>query len=70
MGGAKSKWFDEAEQRIQDFFLIRDEIANFANNANSVLDIRNAVSAEFHPVRLEDVFAFLDGVRESGFLSF
>jgi len=69
MGASKSKWFDEAENRIQDFFLIRDEIANFVNDVNSVLDIRNAVSAEFHPLSLEDVFAFLDGVREAGFLS-
>jgi hypothetical protein len=66
----KSQWYDHAARRIPDFFVIQDEIANFVDDRNSILDIRNAVSAEFGPVALEDVFNFIDGIREAGFVTF
>jgi hypothetical protein len=66
----KSKWYEDAARRIPDFFVVKDEISNFINNKNSILDIRNAVSAEFAPIKLEDVFNFIDGIREAGFVTF
>jgi hypothetical protein len=66
----KSQWYDEAAGRIPDFFVVQDEIANFIDDRNSILDIRNAVSAEFGPVALEDVFNFIDGIREAGFVTY
>ncbi len=66
----KSQWYDDAARRIPDFFVIQDEIANFIDDKNSILDIRNAVSAEFGPVALDDVFHFIDGIREAGFATY
>ena len=66
----RSEWYDEANSRIPDFFLVKDEIANYINNKNSILDIRNKVSAEFGPIALIDVFHFIEGIREAGFVTY
>lgn len=66
----KRKWMEDAEQRIKDFFLIKDEIINFIDNKNSILDIRNEVSSEFYPLDLDDVFNFLENIGEAGYISF
>jgi len=66
----KFQWYDDAARRIPNFFVIQDEIANFIDGRNSILDIRNSVSVEFGPVVLEDVFNFVDGIREAGFVTF
>jgi hypothetical protein len=42
------------------------EALNFADGQRSILDIANAVSAEFGPVRLEDVFAFFRLLERAG----
>ncbi len=70
MSPESARWFDEADEHIPDFFLIRDEIINYIDNTNSILDIRNAVSAEFHPLTLDDVFRFISGLKEAGFVTF
>lgn len=42
------------------------EILNFIDGKKSVLDIRNAVSAEFEPVRLEWVIDYLELLEKAG----
>jgi hypothetical protein len=42
------------------------EAKNFADGTRSVLDIRNAISAEYGPVPLEKVMAFFRDLEESG----
>ena len=42
------------------------EILNFINGKNSVLDIRNAVSAEYEPVPVEWVMEFIQVLAEAG----
>jgi aminopeptidase YwaD len=66
----KSQWYDDAAERIPDFFVIQDEIANFIDNKNSILDIRNAVAAEFGPIDLKDVYDFIDGIQEAGLVTY
>ena len=42
------------------------EVLNFINGKNSVLDIRNAVSAEYEPVPVEEVMEFIQVLVEAG----
>ncbi len=46
--------------------LIGYETLNFVDGQNSVLDIRNAVSAEYEPVPLKEVMNFLELLAEAG----
>jgi len=45
------------------------EVLNFVDGNYSVLDIRNAVSAEYSPVPLQDVEAFLNILEKAGIVS-
>ena len=42
------------------------EILNFVDGKRSILDIRNAVSAEYEPVPVEWVTEFLDVLSKAG----
>ena len=42
------------------------EARNFADGRRSILDIRNALAAEFGPVPLEDVTKFFEGLEKDG----
>jgi hypothetical protein len=42
------------------------EARHFANGSRSILDVRNAISAEFGPVALDKVVAFFRDLEESG----
>jgi aminopeptidase-like protein len=55
-----------ALQLMQRGSLIGYEVLSFVDGQNSVLDIRNAVSAEYMPVPLEEVKNFLALLDEAG----
>ena len=42
------------------------EALNFADGRRSLLDIANAVSAEYGPVKLEDIFSFFRLLEKAG----
>lgn len=44
------------------------EILNFIDSKNSVLDIRNAVSAEYEPVPVDEVMEFIQILAEAGII--
>jgi hypothetical protein len=56
-------------QLIQRGSLISYETLNFVDGQNSVLDIRNAVSAEYEPVPLNEVADFLALLAEAGIIN-
>ena len=45
-----------------------NEILGFADGKRSILDIRNAVSAEFSPLKLEDVVEYFRFLEQRGFV--
>lgn len=46
------------------------EVRNFIDGKRSILDIRNAVSAEFEPVPLESVERLINALKTTGFVEF
>ncbi|MGQ9618971.1 MAG: M28 family peptidase [Candidatus Aminicenantia bacterium] len=44
------------------------EVRNFIDGKRSVLDIRNAVSAEYYPFEIKDVLNYLKILEEAGFI--
>ncbi len=52
------------------FFDIQFEIVSFIDGKRSLLDIRNAVSAEFGPQPLEVIETFLRNLKKEGLVSF
>jgi hypothetical protein len=46
------------------------EVANFVDGVRTVSEIRDAVSAEFEPLRLEAVAEYLDLLARAGAVSF
>ena len=42
------------------------EARHFADGSRSILDVRNAISAEFGPVSLDKVAAFFRDLEQSG----
>ncbi len=44
------------------------EVRNFIDGKRSVLDIRNAVSAEYYPIEIKDVLNYLKVLESAGFI--
>jgi hypothetical protein len=61
MGPATVSRGDAVLERYYDV-----EARHFADGSRSILDVRNAISAEFGPVALEKVVAFFRALEESG----
>jgi hypothetical protein len=63
---------EEKGEHYDDPFagLARYEIGAFIDGSRSVLEIRDAVSAEFGPVALSDVGAYLDALESIGLISY
>ena len=53
-----------AQQALTGYYAM--EARNFANGERSILDIRNALAAEFGPVSLDDVTKFFRDAEKAG----
>jgi aminopeptidase-like protein len=45
------------------------EVFNFIDGKNSLLDIKNAVSAEFEPVSLQEIKKFYEALAQAGIIT-
>ncbi|MCX6570620.1 MAG: DUF4910 domain-containing protein [Candidatus Aminicenantes bacterium] len=59
----------EASESLRDERVLY-EIFNFIDGKNSVLDIRNAVSAEYSPLPLQDIKTFMDVLAKADVVRF
>jgi len=55
---------DETEPALAQYYAM--EAKNYADGERSILEIRNAISAEYGPVELEKVMAFFRELEEAG----
>jgi aminopeptidase YwaD len=63
-GGGRGQQADPAEASRQQYNAM--EMRSFADGKRSVLDIRNALSAEYGPQPIAKVLAFFEGLQKTG----
>ncbi|MFQ6617871.1 MAG: DUF4910 domain-containing protein [Fidelibacterota bacterium] len=62
--GKDYEWYRKV--KIPKFWLVRYEVPNFMNGERSILDIRNAVSAEYEPVELNHIDRIIKDLERAG----
>ena len=63
------RWFFTQDDILRAFSLTL-EMLNFTNGKRSLLEIRNAVSAEYEPVEIEMVESFFRHLEKAEVISF
>ncbi len=63
-GGGQPSGAPVAQPALAGYYAM--EARNFANGERSLLDIRNALAAEFGPVTLDDVTRFFRDLEKTG----
>lgn len=69
LGVDRCRWYDEAEERDSWFSRKTYEMVNLMDGRRDMLEIVRFVSAEYGPTDHEDVFRFLDDMREMRLIS-